>query len=368
MVYNWQQADWPDFHYDKAEITAQLLAFSLELAEANGMLKAMPRATQLQSTINAMVAEAIKTSAIEGELLNPQDVISSVRNKLGLHGNPPVKDKRAQGIGEIMVEVRHSYAAPLTQEQLFSWHNLLLAQSKYITTGQWREGEEPMQVISGAAGREKIHFEAPPSERIPAEMNRYIEWFNNTAPGGKQEIAEAPLRAAIAHLYFESIHPFEDGNGRIGRALAEKALSQTAGRPLVLSLSRTIEAARKDYYRALEMAQRSNGITDWVVYFVNVVLHAQRQAKQLIEHTLQRSKFYDRFKEQLNERQLKAINKMLDAGPEGFEGGMTTKKYISITGSSKATATRDLQELAAIGALILEGAGRSTHYALQLDN
>lgn len=368
MTYNWQQADWPDFQYDVAKITAALQAFSSEIAEANGMLKAMPQSTQLQSIINTMVAEAIKTSAIEGEQLNPRDVVSSVRNRLGLHDNPPIKDKRAKGIGELMVEVRNSYADPLSQQQLFNWHTLLLSQSNHIKTGQWRKSTEPMQVISGAAGREKIHYEAPPSDKVPAEMKRYIQWFNDTAPGGKREISAAPLRAAIAHLYFESIHPFEDGNGRIGRALAEKALSQTAGRPLVLSLSRTIEAARKDYYQALEKAQRSNQVTHWVVYFVNVVLHAQQQAKQLIEHTLQRSKFYDRFKAQLNERQLKAVNKMLDAGPEGFDGGMTAKKYIFITKASKATATRDLQDLAAMGALVLAGAGRSTHYTLHLDN
>ncbi|PUZ28171.1 DUF4172 domain-containing protein [Chitinophaga parva] len=368
MTYNWQQADWPDFQYNVAKITTALQAFSSEIAEANGMLKSMPQSTRLQSIINTMVAEAIKTSAIEGELLNPRDVVSSVRNRLGLHDNPPIKDKRAKGIGELMVEVRNSYADPLSQQQLFTWHTLLLSQSNHIKTGQWRKGTEPMQVISGAAGRETIHYEAPPADKVPAEMKRYIQWFNDTAPGGRQEISAAPLRAAIAHLYFESIHPFEDGNGRIGRALAEKALSQTAGRPLVLSLSRTIEAARKDYYQALEKAQRSNEVTHWVVYFVNVVLNAQQQAKQLIEHTLQRSKFYDRFKDQLNERQLKAVNKMLDAGPEGFEGGITAKKYISITKASKATATRDLQDLAAIGALVLAGAGRSTHYTLCLDN
>jgi Fic family protein len=223
-----------------------------------------------------------------------------------------------------------------------------------------------MQVISGTIGREKIHFEAPPSNSIQKEMTLFISWFNETAPGGKKEIRKAPVRSAIAHLYFESIHPFEDGNGRIGRAIAEKALSQTIGRPVLLSLSRTIEANKKAYYTALETAQRSNEITEWINYFVNTSLDAQQQASQLIEFTLQKTKFLDRFKDELNERQLKAVLKMVDAGQEGFEGGMTARKYISITKTSKATATRDLQALVDIGALAEVGGGRSSHYLLNI--
>lgn len=195
-------------------------------------------------------------------------------------------------------------------------------------------------------------------------MDRFLQWFNETAPGGKKEIGKPSVRAAIAHLYFESIHPFEDGNGRIGRAIAEKALSQTIGRPVLLSLSATIESNKSAYYSALETAQRSNDITAWMSYFVNTILEAQRQARQLLDLSFLKTKFFDRFKNNLNDRQLKAIRKMLEAGPEGFEGGMTARKYISITRASKATATRDLQELVELGALIAEGKTRSTQYSI----
>jgi len=223
-----------------------------------------------------------------------------------------------------------------------------------------------MQVVSGAIGREKIHFEAPPSIKVKKEMRQFIQWFNDTAPGGKKEITKAPVRAAIAHLYFESIHPFEDGNGRIGRAIAEKAFSQTIGRPVLMSLSQTIEADKKLYYKALENAQRSNEITEWITYFVHAIFKAQLKAKEMITFTLKKTKFLDRFKEQLNARQLKVIERMLRE-PDGFKGGMTAKKYTSITKVSKATATRDLQELTAFGAIESIAAGRSTHYRLKMD-
>lgn len=366
-MYNWQLPDWPAFTYDLQQIGKELFAFAEETGHISGILKALPENVQMHAIIQTMVAEALKTSEIEGEFLSRQDVASSIRNKLGLNEKPdPVKDKKAQGAGELMVEVRNTYAEPLTKEKLFAWHRMLLKQSRNINAGAWRKDEAPMQIISGQLGNEKIHFEAPPSSRVPEEMNRFITWFNATAPGGKMEIVMAPVRSAIAHLYFESVHPFEDGNGRIGRAIAEKALSQSLGRPVLLSLSRTIEADRPAYYQALKEASCSNEITSWLEYFTDIILRAQLDTKQMIDFILKKTQFFDRFKDALNERQLKAITKMLDAGPEGFEGGMTAKKYISITRASKATATRDLQELAESGVLLAAGGGRSTHYVLNL--
>lgn len=367
MNYNWQQSDWPEFTYNLQEIEDLILTFAEETGHIGGVLQSLPEDVQVEAFVNTMVAEAIKTSEIEGEYLSRQDVASSIRNNLGLNKNPDViKDKKAQGIGELMVDVRNTYFEPLTAERLFDWHRMLLNQSKGINLGAWRKDLAPMQVISGPVGKEKVHFEAPPSNKVPAEMQRFLQWFNDTAPGSSHEIKKAPVRAAIAHLYFETIHPFEDGNGRIGRALAEKALSQTMGRPLMLSLSRTIESDKKSYYRALEVAQRSNEITEWIIYFVKMILDAQFETKQLIDFTLRKTKFFDRFKEQLNNRQLKVVRKMLDAGAKGFEGGMTASKYISITKTSKATATRDLQTLVEMTVLVPEGAGRSVRYILNI--
>ncbi len=367
MGYNWQQEDWPEFRYELQGVNDMLFAIAEETGLISGMLNAVAEGMKTDTIINTMVAEAIKTSEIEGEYYNRQDVMSSIRNNLGLNAKPEIiKDKKAQGIGKLMVEVRNTYAEPLTKEKLFEWHIMLMADSKNVTIGKWRTHKEPMQVVSGASGREKVHFEAPPSVQVPKEMDRFIKWFNDTAPGGKKEITKAPVRAAIAHLYFETIHPFEDGNGRIGRAIAEKALSQTIRGPILFSLSRTIEANRKLYYNALGRGQISNEITKWIKYFIDTVLQAQKEAGQLIDFSLKKTNFFDHYKAVLNERQLKVVKKMLDTGPEGFEGGMSAKKYEAIAKTSKATATRDLQILAEIGAFKIEGAGRSTRYVLNL--
>lgn len=208
--------------------------------------------------------------------------------------------------------------------------------------------------------------EAPPSSRISAEMERFIRWFNETAPGGTKDIRTAAVRSAVAHLYFESIHPFEDGNGRIGRALSEKAISQGLGRPALLSLSNSIEAKRRDYYDALKEAQQTNEITPWVTWFVHVTVEAQTQAEAQIDFTLRKAWLFDRHRNQLNERQLQILHRMLEEGPTGFEGGMSAKKYMSITGASKATATRDLQDLTAKGIFEPIGGGRSTGYKINL--
>lgn len=365
MIYNWQQPNWPKFRYDLSAVENKLFDFAEQTGHISGILKALPEDIQLEAVIDIMVAEAIKTSEIEGEYLNHQDVVSSIRNNLGLNQTlEATKDKMSQGAGELMADARKTYSDALTEEKLFAWHKMLLKEQKRINVGMWRSHDEPMQVISGALGKEKVHFEAPPSSRISDEMTKFIRWFNDTAPEGTNEIKKAPVRSAISHLYFETLHPFEDGNGRVGRAIAEKALSQTLGRPVLLSLSRTIEADKKSYYNALEQAQKSNEITPWIEYFVGIILKSQEQAIGLVDYILKKSKFFDRFGKVLNERQIKVIKRMLDAGPEGFEGGMNTRKYISITKTSKATATRDLQHLLELKVMIQEGGGRSTRYVL----
>jgi Fic family protein len=314
-----------------------------------------------------MVVEAIKTSEIEGEFLSRKDVASSIRNNLGLvHQAEEIKDLRAKGIAELMIDVHNSYTKELTEQKVFLWHRALLSHTNNILVGGWRTHEDPMQIVSGAMGKEKVHFEAPPSDRIPLEMTQFINWFNSTAPVQQNAIRHAPIRAAVAHIYFESIHPFEDGNGRIGRTLAEKALAQTTGHPQLISLSAAIEKDKKAYYQALEKAQRSNEITDWVIYFVDLIVKAQEYAQELINFTLQKTKYFDRFKDQLNSRQLKVINRMLSEGVDGFEGGMNAAKYKRIAKTSKATATRDLQGLLELGAITIEGQGRSTRYHLNL--
>ena len=366
MPYNWQQPDWPEFHYDFSGIEEALFKLAEKTGRASGLLKGLTADAQLETTIEMMVVEAIKTSAIEGELLSRKDVMSSIRKNLGLETGHPSVDKRAQGTAALMLAVRNSFAAPLSEETLFEWHRLIMTGHRHVAPGQWRTYAEPMQVVSGAVGHEQVHFEAPPSSRIPEEMVRFIQWFNDTAPDGSKEIRKAAVRSALAHLYFESIHPFEDGNGRIGRALSEKVLSQGLGRPALLSLSRAIEAKRRDYYDALKEGQQSNEATSWVTWFVNIVLEAQNQAEGLIDFTLKKTRLFDRVRDQLNDRQIQILRRMLEEGPEGFEGGMSAKKYMTITGASKATTTRDLQDLVEKNILVPTGGGRSTHYKINL--
>ncbi|CAN0557123.1 unnamed protein product [Ectocarpus sp. 12 AP-2014] len=289
--------------------------------------------------------------------------MSSIRRNLGLNPELPAsKDKRVEGITDLMLAIRKHFTIPLTEKMLFDWHTMLMKGSKEIETGQWRSHEEPLQIVSGGLGREIVHFQAPPSNKVPSEMKGFITWFNES-----QDLINKPIiRSAIAHLYFESIHPFEDGNGRIGRAIAEKALSQSIEQPVLFSLSKSIESNKNNYYTALKAAQRSNEITDWINYFVKTVLDAQIDAEQEIEFTLKKTKFFDNNKDTLNQRQQKAVRRMLEEGHQGFEGGMNARKFVSITSTSKATATRDLQDLVQKGIFKSIGGGRSTRYKINL--
>ncbi len=363
MKYNWQRTDWPEFKYDVSQTQDILFTFAEKTGRVSGILKSLPDSTQTEAIIDLMVSEAVKSSEIEGEYLSRSDVMSSIRRNLGLSSDKEqIADQNAKGAADLMVDVRNTYRETLSEDKLFEWHKMILSGPRRVTVGAWRTHEDPMQIISGPVGKWKVHFEAPPSEKVPEEMARFINWFNTTTAGEKTEIKNPILRSAIAHLYFETIHPFEDGNGRIGRAISEKALSQGLGRPVLLSLSEAIEADRKTYYRALKTAQRSNEITAWIVYFSSTVLGAQSRAEESIDFILKKTKFFDQFKEQLNKRQMKVIRRMLDAGPKGFEGGMSAKKYIAITRTSKATATRDLHYLSEIGVLKRTGGGRSIRY------
>lgn len=255
--YNWQRKDWPNFTFSLESYEDALYDFAEKVGHISGIWEAIPQSMQIEAVIDLMLAEALKTSEIEGEYLSRKDVLSSIKANLGLtNPNTKSKDRKASGIADLMMDVRNSFMESLTKEKLFEWHRMIFGESEGLDIGKWRTHKEPMQIVSGAAGKQKIHYEAPPSNRVAKEMERFIIWFNETAPGGKMEIRKGPVRAAIAHLFFETIHPFEDGNGRMGRALAEKALSQGIGRPVLLSLSRTIEAEKKIIIQLLKNLNR----------------------------------------------------------------------------------------------------------------
>jgi len=233
--------------------------------------------------------------------------------------------------------------------------------------GRYRTHTDPMQIVSGSLHNPEVHFEAPPSQNVPNEMKAFINWFN-----GQEEEEEVKLpillRSGIAHIWFESIHPFEDGNGRIGRAISEKAFSQGLGRPTLIALAQAIERSRKAYYAALQIVNRGLDIQDWLEYFCQTVLEAQDYTQNMIDFLIEKSKFYDRFDSKLNERQGKVIVRMFDEGIEGFKGGLSAENYISISGAARATATRDLQELVKIGALTKRGERKYTRYYLNINH
>jgi Fic family protein len=363
-MYNWQYKKWPHFTYSIEKIHPISIAFAKELGNVNGLMKGLNEELKQETLIEVLISEAIKTSEIEGEYMSREDVMSSIKRNLGLKEDKIVRDKRVAGIAKLMTTIRQNATQELTIEMILNWHEILMEGSPKITPGAWRKGQEPMQVISGAYGKEIVHYEAPPSDRVSNEMEKFVQWFHGNILHVKDEITGALIKAAIAHLYFESIHPFEDGNGRVGRALAEYTLSNELQSPMLLSLSKVIEKNKKQYYEALKLAQSGLDITDWVYYFGQVILSAQRDARELVEFTVKKAKLFDQYKTVLNERQLKVLNRMLENGTQGFEGGMTAKKYMIIAKTSKATATRDLQNLYEIGVFQQIGAGRSVRYEL----
>ena len=359
-MYNWQHKNWPEFKFDSASIDKKLMRFMLKAGELKGILSALPKVISTETIVQIMVTEAIKTSEIEGEIINRIDVMSSIRKNLGLHISQEPKDKNAIGLSLLLIDVRNTYTQPLTESKILEWHKLLMGNNKTIHAGQWRKGNEPMQIISGSASNPKIHYEAPPSKTLSKEMKRFIKWYNTS------EISSPIIKAAVAHLYFESIHPFEDGNGRIGRAIAEKALSQGFDNPIMFSISKSIEENRSAYYKVLQHAQQRLEITKWIEWFASIIIIAQEDAEKTIQFTIKKMKFFDKYDKILNDRQKKVINRILEEGVNGFKGGMNAKKYISITDTSKATATRDLQELAAMNVFVIKGLGRSTSYELDI--
>jgi Fic family protein len=313
-------------------------------------------------TVEALSNEAATTSEIEGEILDRASVQSSVRRELGLAADKRHSGPKEQGVAEMMVDVHRSFRKPLSEAALCGWHGMLMKGRKDLSAvGRYRKSGEPMEIASGAAHRRKVHFEAPPSSRVPKEMARFVRWHNATAPRGREPLP-AVTRAGIAHLYFESIHPFEDGNGRIGRAVSEKALAQALGRPTLTALAATILLRRKAYYAALEHASQTLDDTAWLAWFAGVAIEAQRRTTARIEFLIDKARLLDRLRGQLNGRQEKALLRVLREGPEGFRGGLSAGIYMTITGASPATATRDLVDMLEKGAFRREGERRHARY------
>ncbi len=362
MLWNWQQPEWPDFTWNPGLLRRAEEQFLLGGGMFAGTFAHLGADDKNQLVIEALTTEALTTSEIEGEMLDRGSVQSSIRRQLGLATDRRRVKPAEQGIAEMTVDLYRSFDAPLSDEMLFAWHRMTMNGRRDIRNiGGYRTHKEPMQIVSGAIYDPKVHFEAPPSAAVPREMKRFVKWFNRTAPNGPSPLP-ALTRAGIAHFYFECIHPFEDGNGRIGRAIAEKALAQGLGHPPLTALAMTLLARRKAYYEALERDNTEIELTKWLRWFAGVSIEAQRRTTALIEFLIDKTQLLDRLEGELNERQQKALLRVLREGPDGFKGGLSAGNYARITGASAPTATRDLADMVAKGALIRSGERRYARY------
>ncbi|MGH7131908.1 MAG: Fic family protein [Phycisphaerales bacterium] len=366
MPWNWQQPDWPEFAWKSSRLAKAEEQFLRGSGLFLGTVKHLAGEDRDQLTIDAMSNEALTTSQIEGEVLNRDSVQSSIRRQLGLAADRRKVQPAEQGIGELMVDLYRNFAVPLDHAALHNWHRMIVSgRTDLHDIGRYRTHAEPMQIVSGRIYDPTVHFEAPPSARVKAEMNRFIAWFNRTAPRGPQPLPVL-TRAGFAHLYFESIHPFEDGNGRVGRAIAEKVLAQTLGSPSLTAIAATILAHRAAYYDALEAANKKNEITEWLAWFAGIALEAQYRTLAQVEFLIDKAKLLDRLRDKLNSRQSAVLIRILREGPEGFKGGLTAGNYTTIAKASAATATRDLAEMIDLGALRRTGEKRHTRYHLTI--
>lgn len=359
MTWNWQKEDWGKFTYNSSKLDELEKQFLHESGLMFGAFTYLDENEKDALRIEIISNEALKTSEIEGEYLDHDSLQSSICRQFGIKSDNRRIKAAEKGISALLLDLYKTYDEKLSDRLLFRWHKELMAgRTDVAQIGGYRTGDEPMQIISGKYDAPNVHYEAPPSLRVTAEMKKYTEWFNKTS--GIQPLA----RAGIAHLYFECIHPFEDGNGRIGRALAEKALAQSLGKPTLIALSTIINANKKEYYLALERANKSNDVTDWLIYFSGTILLALRHSKHKVEALISKAKLFKRLEGQLNERQIKVLNKLFEAEPNGYEGGLSAANYKSITGAPIATTTRDLVDLVNKRALRKEGELKYTRYYL----
>lgn len=366
----WQSPSWPDFSYD----TGRLLAPLNRARDAQGQLRGKAQSIGLDELVlvqrDVWTESAVATAAIEGETLDRQAVRSSVTHRLGL---PPAShgqvSRNIDALLDVINDASSRWQVALTEARLIQWQSLICEQGgsvlAKVETGRYRT--HPVHVVSGAEGRKIVHFEGPPAKRVGAEMNTFLDWFNESALATN---VDGLIRAGLSHLWFESIHPFADGNGRVGRAILDMALSQESkSTDRLHGISIEIAARKTDYYDALNRATSGSGdATGWLLWFIETFADACRRSVVQIEEALVRTRFWNEHKYvQLNERQRKALARMLGVGPGRFEGGMTPRQYMAMTkANNRLTATRDLTDLVEKQLLVREGAGRSTFYNLSI--
>ncbi|KAF3998686.1 Fic family protein [Glaciimonas immobilis] len=367
-AYVWQHSSWPAWEYDSEVISASLTQARLQQGKVLGKAQVIDMSGDaLTQVVNDIwVQEVLATAAIEGHKLDFDQVRSSVMRKLGMATAGP-SPRHVDGLVDVMHDAIQNFSVPLDFDRLFRWQSALFPGGtsgiQRIEVGKFRTCQDPMQIVSGRPGKEVVHYRAPDSRQVPQEMAQFLAWFN------KPSEIEGIVRAAITHLWFETIHPFEDGNGRVGRAIMDMAIAQDAQSAVRLySMSRQLQENRTAYYDALKAAQTGNlDITPWIDWFAKQFALACIKSERIIDQALEKAAYWAKHvTHSFNARQRKALQKLLDAGDGGFLGGLTAEKYCKITGVSKATATRDLSHLLQQEALVVRGVGKATKYYINV--
>ncbi len=362
--YIWQQRDWPQWTYDHERLAPLLAQVHLAQGHLMGRMHDLGLDLRDQATLRVLTEDVIKTSEIEGEILSPESVRSSIARRLGVDiGALAPADRHVDGLVDMVLNATQQHATALTSERLFGWHAALFPTGysglTQIRVGQWRnDAQGPMQVVSGPVHRQSVHFEAPAAGRLDVEMGGFLSWFN----GNNQD--DPVIKAGLAHLWFVTIHPFEDGNGRMARAVSDMALARAEqSTQRFYSPSAQMQRERKDYYDLLEATQKGGlEVTAWLMWFLGCLLRAIQGADETMDQILSKARFWQRWAGlPFNERQIKLLNRLLD----GFDGKLTSSKWAAIAKCSQDTALRDINDLLARGALQKTAAsGRSTSYEL----
>lgn len=365
-VYIYQLAGWPAFHWNLEKVAPLLVDVRYRQGRLLGRMEGLGFKLQEEATLHTLTLDVVKSSEIEGEILNPEQVRLSIAQKLGMDiaGLVPV-DRHVDGVVEMMLDATQNYTSSLTSERLFGWHAALFPTGRSgmykIVAGAWRNNTkaDPMQVVSGPAGRETVHFQAPDADLLEDEMNAFLQWFN------KNSAIDPIIKAAIAHLWFVTIHPFDDGNGRIGRAITDMQLARSDGsNQRFYSMSAQVRKERNAYYAILEQTQKESlDITAWIEWFLSCLNRAITATDETLAVVMKKARFWEKYASTpLNERQQLVLNKLLD----GFEGKLTSSKWAKITKASADTGIRDINDLQEKGILVKEAAGgRSTSYVLK---
>jgi len=364
-TYIWHHPDWPNWICDVTRLAAPLASVRHAQGRLLGRMESLGFKLRDEAWLQTLTQDVVKTSEIEGERLDTEQVRSSIARRLGMDiGALPAVDRHVEGIVEVMLDATQGYAEPLTAERLFAWHGALFPTGRsglvQIRVAAWRDDAGgPMQVLSGPAGREKVHYAAPPADRLALEVARFLDWFERPVD------LDPVLKAGLAHLWLVTLHPFDDGNGRIARAVGDLALArseQTHQR--FYSLSAQIQMERADYYNVLERTQRGDlDVTEWLLWFLTCLQRAIVRAESTLSAVLVKARFWEQFASTpMNQRQIKVLNRMLDA----FQGKLTTSKWAKLAKCSQDTAYRDILALIEVGALVrAEGGGRSSSYELK---